>query len=63
MKRALVLCLVVSCIFLSGCKTVRNATVGTGITFFGIGKGIADDVYDTYKAAERADDWFAERYW
>lgn len=51
----------------SGCQTVKNTTcnsaVGAGITVYGFGKGLSDDVYNTWKAVEKADNWFRENYW
>jgi hypothetical protein len=44
---------------LSGCQTLKNT--GTGICL--IGKGIGDDVYGAYKAVDRADKKFQEKYW
>ena len=44
---------------LSGCQTVKNTAVGLA----GIGKGIADDTYNTYQGIKKADNWFEEHYW
>jgi len=41
---------------ISGCQTIK---MGAG----GISKGLADDAYNTWKAIERADDWFQENCW
>ena len=40
----------------SGCQTVK---MGVGA----IGKGLADDAYNTWKVIERADEWFKENCW
>lgn len=48
---------------ISGCQTVKNATVGVGAAAYLVGKGLADDAYDTWEAIERADEWFKEKYW
>jgi len=39
----------------SGCQTVK----GVGA----VGKGLADDTYDAWKAIERADEWFKKNCW
>ncbi len=43
-------------VVVSGCQTVK---MGVG----GIGKGLADDAYNTWKAIERADEWIRENCW
>ena len=48
-----------SFILVSGCQTVKNTAIGVGL----VGKGIADDTYNTYKAIEKADKWFQKNYW
>ena len=45
--------------FLGGCQTVKNAASSIA----SIGKGLADDIYNTYKAIEKADKWFEENCW
>ena len=51
----------------SGCQAIKGAAtgvaVGVGATACGLGKGLADDTYDTWKAIERADQWIKENYW
>ena len=53
--------------FLGGCQTVKNTGLGIGSgtvsTLYGFGKGLADDIYNTYQAIEKADKWFREHYW
>ena len=44
---------------ISGCKTVKNTAMGLGA----VGKGMVDDVYDTWQAMERADVWIKENLW
>ncbi|NQT28494.1 MAG: hypothetical protein HQ570_02735 [Candidatus Omnitrophica bacterium] len=46
-------------ITVSGCQTVKSTAIGVGV----IGKGLADDAYDTWQAIERADQWIKENYW
>ncbi|GEM_PF-1541833 len=52
---------------ISGCQAIKGTAtgvaVGVGVTACGFGKGLADDTYDTWKAIERADQWFKENYW
>ena len=43
----------------SGCQTVKNTVAGAGA----IGKGLADDTYNTWQTIERADEWFKENCW
>jgi len=43
----------------NGCQTAKNTALGVG----GIAKGLADDAYNTYKAIDKADKWFQEKYW
>jgi len=49
--------------FLGGCQTVKNTGLGAASTLYGFGKGLADDIYNTYKAIEKADQWFRENCW
>jgi uncharacterized protein YceK len=72
-KEALMRNLILSLLFVlflisvSGCQTVKNTAaglaVGAGATACGFGKGLADDTYNTWKAVEKADNWFKENYW
>ncbi|MFH1519750.1 MAG: hypothetical protein ABIE75_04170 [Candidatus Omnitrophota bacterium] len=43
-------------ISITGCQTVKNGVLG-------IGKGLADDAYNTWQAVNKADEWFRENYW
>ena len=57
-------------ITISGCQTVKGAAngvaagvaVGVGAAY-GLGKGLVDDACNTWKAIEKADQWFKENYW
>lgn len=54
----------------SGCQAIKGTAtgvtgvaLGVGATAYGLGKGLADDAYDTWEAIERADEWIKENYW
>ncbi|MCP4653363.1 MAG: hypothetical protein GY858_08300 [Candidatus Omnitrophica bacterium] len=63
MRKIIIFSLIAGFVFLGGCKTVRNAAVGTGVAIYSTGKGLVDDVCDAYKVVDKADKWFAENYW
>ena len=57
-----------SCLIsISGCQTIKNTaagiTGGTKATVRGFGKGMAEDAGNTWKAINKADDWFRENCW
>lgn len=66
-----VLCFICIVSFFSGCCTVKNTAEYTakgiaGIVvgpFYGLAKGLSEDIDNTYWNAKKADDWFQENYW
>jgi len=51
--------LLIFLVSISGCQTVKNTVLGVAA----VGKGLADDTYNTWQAIDRADEWFKEKYW
>jgi len=51
----------------SGCQTIKRTACGSavavGAVVYGFGRGLSEDTYNTWKTAEKADDWFRENYW
>ena len=62
MRRFIFFALVFS-FFLGGCQAVKNTGLGSVYTLYGFSKGLAEDIYNTYQAIEKADQWFRENWW
>ena len=55
-KYAIVLCALALVLAVYGCASFKERSKKVGQT-------IADGTYNTYKAIEKADNWFKENYW
>ena len=55
-KYIVVLCALALAVSVCGCMAFKEKSKK-------VGTAIADGAYNTYKAIERADEWFKENYW
>jgi predicted small secreted protein len=55
-KQIIILVLLLGIIALGGCSTVKNVSEG-------LGKGISEDVHNTWKHLKRSDAWLRENTW
>jgi len=59
MKKIVIALMLFSSLCMCGCETTKNSVVGTAL----VGQGVADDIYNTSKAMDEADDKFEKDYW
>lgn len=59
MKKMLIALILFSSLCMCGCETTKNSVVGTAL----IGQGVADDICNSYKAADEVDNKFEKENW